>query len=59
MIVRFNGNIIQANNFVEALDVLGKKVEPGKESKLSKHVGKLKWDIDAVEYQRKIRNEWD
>jgi len=59
MIVRFNGKKIRANNFVEALDALGKQVEQGKESKLSKHIGKLKWDIDGVEYQRKIRDEWD
>lgn len=24
-----------------------------------KYCGVLKWDIDPVEYQRKIRSEWD
>jgi len=59
MVVRLNGRVIKVNNFIEALEMLGKKVEPGKESKFAKHIGKLKWDIDGVEYQRKIRNEWD
>ena len=24
----------------------------------SKHFGKAKWDIDGLEYQRKVRDEW-
>ena len=59
MVVRFNGKKIRVNNFIEALETHGKKVEQGKESKFAKHIGKLKWDIDGVEYQRKIRDEWD
>ncbi len=24
----------------------------------SKHFGKVKWDIDGLAYQKKVRNEW-
>ena len=52
-----NGIDYKVDTFDEFLEIIGKKVEPGKESKYAKHVGKLKWNIDAVEYQRKIRDE--
>jgi len=26
---------------------------------LAKHFGKLKWDIDGLEYQKAVRSEWD
>jgi hypothetical protein len=36
-----------------------KKLKSGKPFNAKKHLGKLKLDIDGVEYQRKLRDEWD
>ena len=35
------------------------KVKPVKKFDAQKHVGKVKWGEDALEYQKRIRNEWD
>ena len=35
-----------------------KKLEPKKVFKSSRHLGKVKWDEDALEYQKRIRGEW-
>lgn len=29
------------------------------ETDLSRHVGKLKWPVDGLEYQRQVRGEWE
>ena len=31
----------------------------GQRKNVAKYFGCLKWDIDGVEYQRMVRNEWD
>jgi len=59
MIVIKNGIETKVNDLYEALDVLGRKITPGKKKNLAEFCGKLKWDIDGVEYQRKMRDEWD
>lgn len=30
----------------------------GRETDLSRHVGKVDWPVDGVEYQRTLRGEW-
>ena len=41
------------------IDNLLKKVLPKNESKMAKHFGSLKRNIDAIEFQKAARNEWD
>jgi hypothetical protein len=38
----------------EALD----KVKPVKRFDANKHLGKVKWGEDPLEYQKRIRDEW-
>ncbi len=40
-------------------DNLLKKVLPKKESKMIKHLGSVKRNIDEIEFQKTARNEWD
>ena len=43
------------------IDAVIKKVTAKKKKGFNpyKHVGKVKWNVDPVEYQRKLRDEWD
>jgi len=41
------------------LDLLFEKIGRLRKKTLSAHFGKLKRGIDGVEYQKKMRNEWD
>jgi hypothetical protein len=41
------------------LDSLLKKLKVGKPFNAKKHLGKLKMDIDGLEYQKAIRDEWN
>jgi len=59
MIIVSNGNEVKVENLIDALELLGKKVNPEKKNKLAKHFGKLKRGIDGVQYQREIRDEWN
>ena len=59
MTVYKNGSETRVNNILEALEVLGRTVSPRKKNGLAKHCGKLKWDVDGLEYQRKVRDEWN
>lgn len=36
-----------------------KKVKPLKTLDAKRHLGKVKWDENPIEYQKRIRNEWD
>ena len=36
-----------------------KMLKSGKTFNAKKHCGKVKWDINGVDYQKKVRNEWD
>lgn len=36
-----------------------KKMKTKPKKDLSKYAGTIKWDVDPVDYQRKIRNEWE
>jgi hypothetical protein len=36
-----------------------KKLNPGKQFNAQKHCGKVKWKIDGLTYQKKLRDEWD
>lgn len=41
------------------LDELLKKLKVGRPFNAKKHLGKLKMNIDGLEYQKAIRNEWN
>ena len=47
--------IRSAKNLTEALN----KVKPVKRFNANRHLNKVKWDEDPIEYQKRIRNEWD
>lgn len=49
-------NTTSAKGIVEIIEQV-KTEKPSKS--LRKHFGVLKRQIDAVEYQKKMRNEWD
>jgi hypothetical protein len=44
-----------------AKDLFGKKINEGASKKLDarKHLGKVKWGEDAIEYQQSQRQQWD
>lgn len=43
----------------EQLDKALLKLRTGKTFSSKKHLGKVKWGEDGVEFQRKLRDEWD
>ena len=47
--------IRSAKSLTDAL----KKVKPVKPFDSQKHLGKIDWGENPVEYQKRIRNEWD
>jgi len=59
MVVYKNGTETRVNDIMEALEVLGRKVTPGKKKNLAKYCGKLKRGYDGVQYQREARYGWD
>lgn len=40
------------------LNEILKKFKRSKRFNAKRYLGKVKWDIDALEYQKKIRNDW-
>ena len=46
--------IRSAKTLTEALS----KVKPAKRFDAKKHLGKVKWDENPLEFQKKLRNEW-
>ena len=51
-------NEVTQTNILAALEKFGIKENPRGKS-LSKHFGKLKWNIDGIEYQKTVRSEWN
>jgi len=47
--------IRSAKTLTDALN----KVKPVKCFDAKRHLGKVKWDEDPLEFQKRIRNEWD
>ena len=43
----------------EKLNEVLKKIKHSKKLNAKRHLGKVKWNEDALEYQQKVRNEWD
>ena len=41
------------------LDELLNKLKVGRPFNAKKHLGKLKMNIDGLEYQKAVRNEWN
>jgi len=58
MVFVLKENEVTRDNLLAILEKLGKKKNPRGKS-LAKHFGKLKWDVDGVEYQKIVRSEWD
>jgi hypothetical protein len=50
-----------SDGLTRVLDEIKKRkaLDAGDKKTLEKFYGSLKWDIDGVEYQRKVRDEWD
>jgi len=36
-----------------------RKIKPGKCFNADKHLGKVKWNEDPLEFQKRIRDEWN
>ena len=43
----------------QKLDEALRKLKPAKLFKASRHFGKVKWNEDALDYQKRIRGEWN
>ena len=43
----------------KSLAVALNKVKPVKRFNANKHLGKVKWNEDPLEYQKRIRDEWN
>jgi hypothetical protein len=43
----------------EQLDLELKKIQRRKVLVASKHLGKVKWNEDPLEYQKRLRDEWN
>ena len=41
------------------LDELLRRLKFTKKLDVKRHLGKVKWNEDALAYQKKLRNEWD
>ena len=53
--------IIKANKYKDKkrFDEALQKIKPSKVFKASRYLGKVKWKEDALEYQKRIRDEWN
>ena len=50
--------IIKKIRSVKTLTDALNKVKPVKRFDANKYLGKVKWDEDPIEFQKRIRNEW-
>lgn len=41
------------------LDEILQRIKHTKKLHAHRHLGKVKWGVDALEYQKKLRDEWD
>jgi hypothetical protein len=51
--------ILKKSSSKKELDDLLKKLKVGKPFDSKKHLGKLKINIDGLEYQKAVRDEWN
>jgi hypothetical protein len=53
--------LITVNRTLEArqVDKLLSRLKPQKTFQAKRFLGKMKWGEDALQYQRKLRDEWD
>ena len=58
MVIVLKENEITVENLLAALEKFGKEKSTGTKT-LAKHFGKLKRNIDGLEYQKTVRSEWD
>ena len=54
----YDNRINKKNNQRTNSQIL-KKIKIGKSLNAQKYCGALKWDQDGLEFQKKLRNEWD
>ena len=40
-------------------EALGGNEPPRPPTDLSRHIGKLNWPVDGLEYQRQVRSDWN
>ena len=50
---------IKKSTTKEQIAKLLKKIKFGKSFNAQKYCGALKWNIDGIEFQKQLRNEWD
>jgi hypothetical protein len=50
---------IKKDTNVQEIDRILSSLEPRKRFRSEMFLGKIKWGEDAVEYQKKIRDEWN
>ncbi len=50
---------IKQNTSKQEIDQILSKLKPRKVFRAKSFLGKLKWGEDALQYQKKIRDEWD
>ena len=50
---------IHKNTSSQEIDKLLLSMKPQKLFRSKKFLGKIKWGEDGLEYQKRIRNEWD
>ncbi len=50
---------VPKNATKEQLEEIKKKIENLPRKNIAKHFGSLKRGIDGLEYQKKLRDEWD
>ena len=48
-----------ATQSLNGLELQESDCSEGQRKNVAKYFGCLKWDIDGVEFQRSVRNEWD
>ena len=51
--------IIKKGAGKKKLDEVLKKIKHTKKLHAHRHLGKVKWDEDALEYQKNLRDGWD
>ena len=50
---------IKKDTNIKEVDKILSNLQPRKIFKSKNFLGKIKWEEDALEYQKRLRNEWD
>jgi len=49
---------VPKNATKKQMEEIKKKIEKLPRKNIAGHFGKMKWPMDGLEYQKKMRNEW-